>query len=155
MARRSRQRVQGGFTLMELLITMAVTIIGLMGLMSLHITTSRGNDVAGRSGEAVSVAQQTIEDLRSRAYKDMIDVLTGSRTTALPLDITMNTAVGRRGMTYRRRAVVQEMTLFSPDLVRIRVEVGWTDDNAVQGSEGGVHDHVVALEIIRTRQESL
>jgi prepilin-type N-terminal cleavage/methylation domain-containing protein len=154
--RSPRRRIdQAGFTLMELLITMAVTIIGLMGLLSLHLTTSRGVDVAGRSGEAVSIAQQTVEDLRSRAYKDMVESLTGNRNSSLPLDITLSTVAGRRGMTYARRAVVQEMTIFSPDLIRIRVEISWTDDGAVAGTNNGAYDHVVALELIRTRQETL
>jgi prepilin-type N-terminal cleavage/methylation domain-containing protein len=156
IARSSRRpAAQGGFTLMELLITMAVTIIGLMGLMSLHITTSRGNDVAGRSGEAVAIAQQTLEDLRSRAYKDMLEVLTGNRNAGLPVDVTLNTTPGRRGMTYRRRALVVGLDAASTFLVRVRVEIAWTDDGAVLGSDNGIHDHVVALEIIRTKQESL
>jgi prepilin-type N-terminal cleavage/methylation domain-containing protein len=154
-ARRAPRCRQAGFTLMELLITMAVTIIGLMGLMSLHIATSRGNDLASRGGEGITIAQQTLEDLRAAGFKDMVFNLTGNRNTALPIDVTLSTTTGRTGMTYRRRVIVTEMTAASTNLVRIRVEIGWTDDNAAQGSDNGVHDHVVALEIIRTRQESL
>jgi prepilin-type N-terminal cleavage/methylation domain-containing protein len=149
------RRGQGGFTLLELLITMAVTVIGLMGLMSLHLTTTRGNDIAGRSGEGVNIAQQTLEDLRARSYKDMVEVLTGNRNTALPIDIVLNVVQGRNGMSYRRRAFVQEMTAASSGLIRVRLEVSWTDDGAVQGSDSGVHDHVVALEVIRTRLETM
>jgi prepilin-type N-terminal cleavage/methylation domain-containing protein len=148
-------RGQGGFTLLELLITMAVTVIGLMGLMSLHLTTTRGNDIAGRSGEGVTIAQQTLEDLRARGYKDMVEALTGNRSSALPIDVVLNVVQGRNGMSYRRRAIVQEMTSASTGLVRVRLEVSWTDDGAAQGSDNGVHDHIVALEVIRTRLEAM
>jgi hypothetical protein len=82
-------------------------------------------------------------------------VLNGNRNSNLPVDVTMNTTAGRRGMTYRRRALVVGLDAASTGLVRVRVEIGWTDDGAVVGSDNGVHDHMVALEIIRTRQESL
>jgi prepilin-type N-terminal cleavage/methylation domain-containing protein len=149
------RRDQGGFTLLELLITMAVTVIGLMGLMSLHLTTTRGNDIASRSGEGVTIAQQTLEDLRARAFKDMVEALTGNRNTALPIDVVLNVVQGRNGMSYRRRAIVQEMTTASTGLVRVRLEVSWTDDGAIQGSDNGVHDHVLALEVLRTRVEAM
>jgi prepilin-type N-terminal cleavage/methylation domain-containing protein len=151
----SARRGQGGFTLLELLITMAVTVIGLMGLMSLHLTTTRGNDIASRSGEGVTIAQQTLEDLRARAFKDMVEALTGNRNTALPIDVVLNVVQGRNGMSYRRRAIVQEMTTASTGLVRVRLEVSWTDDGAIQGSDNGVHDHVLVLEVLRTRVEAM
>lgn len=153
--RAASARGQGGFTLLELLITMAVTVIGLMGLMSLHLTTTRGNDIAGRSGEGVTIATQTLEDLRSRGFRDMVQLLTGNRNSALPIDETMDVVQGRSGMSYRRRAVIQELTEASSGLVRIRIEVGWTDDGALPESDQGVHDHLIVLEVIRTRQEAL
>ena len=51
-ARGSGRRGQRGFTLLELLITLSVTTIGLVGLLSLHLSVSRGNDGASRSAEA-------------------------------------------------------------------------------------------------------
>src|SRR4029077_10818470 len=41
-----------GFTLIELLITLSVTTIGLIGLLSLHLSVTRGNDGGGRSAGA-------------------------------------------------------------------------------------------------------
>ena len=140
---------------MELLITMAVSIIGLMGLMSLHVATSRGNDVASRGGEGVAIAQQTLEDLRARSFKDMVEYLTGNRNASLPIDVTMNTVPGRSNMTYRRRALVEELSAASTSLIRIRVEISWTDDNATAGIDSGAHDHLVPLEVFRTREETL
>ena len=148
------RRGEAGFTLLELLITMAVTIVGLMGLMALHLTTTRGNDLASRSAEGVTVAQRTLEDLRSLPVKDMFGELTGDRNAPTPIDVTMDTVSGRSGMTYRRRVFVDEMAAASPDILRLRVEVNWTDDN-IPNNTDQTREHTIALEILRTRQEAL
>lgn len=151
--RRSRQ---GGFTMLELLVTTAVTLLGFAALLGLHLAAVNGNGLSGRAGEAVAICERTIEQLRSESVGGMIQDLTGSASTALPLtNVTMSTVTGRNGMTYRRVVSVNQLDAVSPDLIRIHVAVDWTDDNAVQGSEGGVHDHEVTLELIRTRQEGL
>ena len=46
---------QAGFTLLEMLITLAVTTIGLTGLLSLHVVTVKGNAASSRAAEAVAV----------------------------------------------------------------------------------------------------
>ena len=50
-ARRARDR-QRGFTLIELLVTLAITTVGLIGLLTLHLSLARGNDGASRTAEA-------------------------------------------------------------------------------------------------------
>jgi type II secretory pathway pseudopilin PulG len=157
-ARRSRsaRRQQGGFTLLELLITATITIVGFAGLLGLHLAASNGNGISSRAAEAVAVCARTMEQLRSESVAGMALDLTGSSATTFPINnVSMSTAVGRNGMTYRRVASVQELTAVSSDLIKIRVSVMWTDDGAVQGSDAGIHDHEVDLELIRTRQEGL
>ena len=152
----SSRRHERGFTLLELLITATVTVIGFAALLGLHFATVGGNALSGRSAEAVAIAERTIEQLRSDSVGGMIQDLTGSPSTSLPLsNISMSTVAGRNGMTYRRLVSVRELTSVSPDLIEIHVAVDWTDDGAVQGSDNGVHDHEIALELIRTRQEGL
>ena len=155
-SRRRDVRQQGGFTLLELLVTAAVTIIGFAGLLGLHLSAVGGNARSGRAGEAVAVCQRTVEQLRSDTVSGMIQELTGSASTALPLTkVSMSTVVGRNGMTYRRLVSVSELDAVSPDLIWIRVAVDWTDDGAITGSDAGTHDHEIALELVRTRQEGL
>jgi len=141
--------------MMELLVTAAVTVIGFAALLGLHLATMSGNAQSSRSAEAVAVCQDTMEHLRSLTISGMTQELTGSAGTTLPIDVTLSTTTGRAGATFARRAIVEELTATSVDLVRIRVEVSWTDDGAVPGSDQGVHDHVVSLELVRTRQEAL
>jgi type IV pilus assembly protein PilV len=151
MASRRSRRGERGFTLLELLVTMGVTVIGLAGLLALHVTTLRGNDVAGRSGEAISLAQQQLEALRDSTIKDLLDNLGNGDE----VDRDLDTVAGRGGMTYRPHVIVEPLPEASADLYRVRVEMSWTDDGAAEGAENGVHDHTVSLEIIRTKQELL
>src|SRR4051812_4236556 len=91
IARRRRQR---GFTLLELLVTMAVTIIGLLGLMAMYVATAKGNEATARSSAAVSIAQDTLEELRSTG---MIPLVTQFGQTDLPIDASLDTVAGRDG----------------------------------------------------------
>lgn len=154
--RRSDRRQQGGFTLLELLITAVITVIGFAGLLGLHLSAIGANGLSGRAAEAVAVCTRSMEQLRSETVTGMIQDLTGSAATPLPLtNVAMSTMTGRNGMTYRRLVTVTELTATSPDLILIHVAVDWTDDGAVLASDNGVHDHEVVLEMIRTRQEGL
>ena len=151
MAARPR-RGQRGFTLLEMLITMAITTIGLTGLLSLHVVTSKSNELSSRSAEAVAVAQRTLEEYRNR---QVLTLLTEFGATDLPLDEVLDTVAGRAGTTFNRRLTVSELTAVSNSLIKIRVEVTWTDDGAAAGAQGGTLDRRVSLEIIRTTEEGL
>ena len=149
-APRPRQR---GFTLLELLITLALTTIALTGLLSMQMVTLRSNESSSRAGEAVAVAQQTLEEYRNRRVLD--ELMPEFGVTTLPINATLDTVAGRAGTTYNRELSVEELTAISNSLVRIRVVVTWTDDGAAAGAEGGILDHRIALEIVRTVEEQL
>jgi prepilin-type N-terminal cleavage/methylation domain-containing protein len=149
---RRRGRRERGFTLLELLVTMAVTVIGLLGLMAMYVATAKGNEATARSSQAVTIAQDTLEELRSWSLDAMV---TRFGQTDLPIDASLDTVSGRDGTTYSRRVTVDEVAAVSRDLVKLRVEVTWTDDNAAAGSDDGAHDHKVGLEIVRSAIEGL
>ena len=148
------KRKQRGFTLLELLLTLTVTTIGLIGLLSLHLSIARGNDLASRSAEAASIGNATLEQLRSARIPDMMQLLTGSPTSTPPVNVPMPTASGRN-MTFRRQVKVTQLNNASTSLWLIRVEVGWTEDGAVQGADSGTLDHTIASEVVRTVEEAL
>lgn len=143
---------QRGFTLLELLITLAVTVIGLTGLLSLYVVTAKGNAASSRSGEGVAIAESTLEELRDLTLAQMYARFA---VPSLPIDASLDTVAGRAGVTFNRRVVVEEMTAVSTNLVKLRVEVTWTDAGAAPGVEGGIHDHRVSFELIRTASEQL
>jgi prepilin-type N-terminal cleavage/methylation domain-containing protein len=147
-------RGEGGFTLIELLVTLSVTVIGLAGLLSLHSTTIKGNQIASRSGEAATIAQRSMEELRAIPVQGLNSIET--TYGVLPIvDATMDPVDGRAGMTYTRRVSVRELTSVSEDLVLMRVEVEWADDGADPVTAPDNLKHAISLELIRTRQEAL
>jgi prepilin-type N-terminal cleavage/methylation domain-containing protein len=145
------RRGQRGFTLLELLITLSVTTIGLVGLLSLHLSVARGNDGASRSAEAQQICASQIEALRAQAAPVMMKTLTGDNTTLPPVTAPAITVEGRGGMTF---TVTRSVDLVGA-LWRIRVVTQWTEDGGTLGANGGQLDHAVALEVIRTYEEVL
>ena len=74
---------QSGFSLIEIMIAMVVSLIGLAGLMSLYVTTSKSNQRATNLVVASTVAQQTMEELRSMPlFPPMVGPLVGKAPTA-------------------------------------------------------------------------
>jgi prepilin-type N-terminal cleavage/methylation domain-containing protein len=150
-----RGRAQRGFTLLELLITLSVTTIGLIGLLSLHLSVARGNDGASRSAEAQQIGASQIEQLRAMSVSNMMFTLTGSTALAFPAGPQVKTVPGRSNMSFTVTSTVTQLTTASPSLIKIRVVTGWTEDGGTTGANGGQLDHQLALEVIRTLEESL
>lgn len=146
----TRTTSQRGFTLLELMITLTVAMIGMAGLLSMHGTMSRANKVTARQLEATGIAELVLESFRGETADSLI-----ADYGAIPLDEDLGEVEGRNGQIFRRRLIVEQVAAAPTALIRLRVEIGWTDDGAEPGSEGGLYDHVVALEVIRPEQGSL
>lgn len=139
---------QRGFTLLELMITLVVTLFGLMGVMAVHLTMTEGSSNAGRNAEAVAVGTQMLESLRAQRPTDMMQTLTGSSTALPPIDLTSyTTKTGRNGVSYTIDVHVAAVGT-TTNLWRVRVEVKWTEDTSAAS-------HTLPFEVIRTAQEAL
>lgn len=145
---RSQRGAEAGFTVIELLITLGVSMICLAGLLSLHTAIARGNQSGSRSSEAVTAAELTLEEARQMSFT-AIQATYG----ALPIETDLEPVVGRNDNSYRRELHIEDVP--GVDLVRVRVVVAWTDSDAEPGADDGAHDHQVALEVLRTREELL
>ena len=146
---------EAGFTLVEVLIALTVTVVGLMGLLSVHTTTLKGNRDSGRASEATAIAQQSIEEVRALAIEGATNSIT-AKYGALPFsNVPMDTVFGRAGVVFKPQLSVVELTTVSPDLVHIRVVVEWADGGDDPTSVPAANKHKVALELVRTRQEAL
>jgi len=138
---------QGGFTLLELMVTLIVTLIGMAGLLQLHTSMARANEASGRQLEASGYAEQALEQLRSLTLAELI-----TEYSALPIDEDYDTVSGRNGVDFTRHVSVIEVSPAPNSLIRLRVEVSWTDNGAVEGSADGIYDHTLAVELLRAEQ---
>jgi len=150
-----RVRRERGFTLLELLITLSVTTIGLVGLLSLHLSVARGNDGAGRSAEAQQICASQLEQLRALRLGALMSALTGSAVVTLPTPPETHVVQGRNLLPFTVTSTVTGLTSASTSLIKIRVVTAWAEDGGTLGSNGGTLDHQLALEVIRTLEEEL
>jgi prepilin-type N-terminal cleavage/methylation domain-containing protein len=134
-----RRPGEAGFTMVELLVTLAVTVIGMTGAIALHLAITRANGGAAQQADAMAIAEHAIEDARSLTLDEMYTAYEDD-DGALPIDWDYDGATEQgRTATYQKRILVEQV---QGDLVRLRVEVSWGD-------------HLIALELVRTRQETL
>ncbi len=61
-----------GFTLIEVMIAMAIIAIGIFGVMSLVITVMKGNTLSKRVTTATTIAQENMEDFKSKDYDNVV-----------------------------------------------------------------------------------
>lgn len=71
-------RTPGGFTLIEVLIAMAIFAIGILGVATMQISSTNGNTSARKHSEASEFAQGQVELLMATSFADLAD---GTRTT--------------------------------------------------------------------------
>jgi prepilin-type N-terminal cleavage/methylation domain-containing protein len=153
MTRRRTQGSQRGFTLLELLITLSVTTIGLVGLLSLHLSVARGNDGASRSAEAQQMCVSELESLRAMDYSGLQNALAGPPNGFPRTRIT--TQQGRNGFAFTVTSTLTDLPTVSSGLLKIRVVTTWAEEGAAFAGGNGAFDHSLALEVIRTMQEAL
>jgi prepilin-type N-terminal cleavage/methylation domain-containing protein len=152
-----RARSQSGFSLIEILVAMTVTIVGLAGLMSLYTTTAQGNSRAARTVMASTVGQQTMEELRSLPVQTPVTGYQGdtleSRLGGIPaVDVPLLPDVTQANTLYKRVVSVDQPLA---NLLRVRVVVSWTDEGAADTTTDSRLKHSIVLESIRTRQDLL
>ena len=62
-----------GFTLIEIMISIAIIAIGIFAVMSLIITVMKGNTLSKRVTTATTIAQGKMEDFKSMDYDSVVD----------------------------------------------------------------------------------
>jgi prepilin-type N-terminal cleavage/methylation domain-containing protein len=113
-----------GFTLIELMISMALSTVGLLGLLALQMIAINGNMRARNFGEALGIAQERLESSEHLAYASLSTLAespTGtagiSPTTDL-VDTTSPQAIYTR---------VTKVTVNADDTTDLEVIVSWND----------------------------
>lgn len=141
-----RRRRNFGFTMIELLITLVVSIFALMGAMALHSSLTAGNTYASRAQEATSVGAQVMESLRAMRTTDLATAVTGTSTSIPPMTRTnYSTVLGRNGYNYTTDVYV---TLLSTTIWKVRVVARWTDELTNEA-------HQIPIELLKPSGEAL
>jgi type IV pilus modification protein PilV len=99
-----------GFTLIEVLVAMAIAGIGFLGLAATHIASVRATALGRNVTIATNVATETIETMRRLPYDEVVT--------------TQPTSVSRGYLTFTRTATVAAVGTTSK---KVTMGVTWTD----------------------------
>ena len=125
---------QQGFTLVEILIAMAVFVIGILALYVMQISSTHGNASARKRSLALAMTEDRLEKLANTPFTDA--ALNAGTTTpaanADGIDNNINGVVDEAGETgdYTILWTIADFDLSGDganDAKAIRVQVGWTD----------------------------
>ena len=164
MISRRLQSRQRGFTMIELMVSMSVTLVGLAGLLTLYGSTSRANRFSATYSEAAELASSTMEQLQGPTV-DQLEVLPSypGMEAGLASDDSGSFAYSgfpiiqsRGGLAFARQFTMTNIPATSGDLVRLRLEVYWFDNPDITDPEGspGSDDsrYSVVLETLLARE---
>lgn len=121
MPPRSARLGQRGFTIVEALVALAVIAFGLLGMVGLQAVMSRSADVSKQRAEAVRLAQERIEAMRSYTSIEAVAGQTTWADLANGADVPATTS----NTPYARSWTVSGTT--GDPMRRVSVTVAWTD----------------------------
>jgi hypothetical protein len=136
--------------MVELLVALAVTTIGLTGVVAMHTSSARANRLSKETTAATSICERTMEQLRAMSIDEIVATLGEGE---LPFE-TVLTDVDAGHVSYARLLSGQEVE-DNPGLVKLRIDVDWTEAGGDPGESGGRFDHTITLEVVRTKLELL
>jgi prepilin-type N-terminal cleavage/methylation domain-containing protein len=125
MVMRRRDR---GFTLVELLIALAISMVGLIGLMALQMVAIRSNASSRNFAEATALAQEKLEQLQIAPVSTLVTSTT-TENNVPPSPNNTNQAVYTRVTTITTNG----------SQALLKVDVKWNDSYAVVGFAGKLH----------------
>jgi type IV pilus assembly protein PilV len=100
-----------GFTLLEILIALIIFSIGILALTSLTVTATRTGSYGGRMTEAVTFAQDKLEELKANSWEKIVSG--GDQKT------------GPTGINYTRNWKVLEKE--TRNLKTVSITIDWKD----------------------------
>ena len=103
-------RPNDGFTLVEVLVAMAIAAIGFLGLAATHIASVRATALGRNVSIASNMATETIETMRRLPYAEVAS--------------TNPTSVTRGNLTFTRTATVAALGTAAK---KVTMGVTWTD----------------------------
>ncbi len=111
---RHPNRRQQGFSLIEVMISLAILSFGVLALTTLQVTVTKGSAASSATSTAADVAMQKIESLKTAAYSTI--------ASEPPTTVTSS------GMTFSRQVIVTPNQP-SVNVKTVQVIVTGTDGN--------------------------
>jgi type IV pilus assembly protein PilV len=102
-----------GFTLIEVLISLVILSVALLGLAGLMVQTTKNNSYGGLMTEAATFAQDKFEEMRAIGWLKI-----NHNTT------TIDNPKSSTGVNYTRRVVTKPI---NANLTEINITINWTD----------------------------
>jgi Tfp pilus assembly protein PilV len=126
---RRPQRFTRGISLIEAVVALAVMAFGMLAYVGLQSSLRFNSDVAKQRSEAVRIAQQAIEEWRSYAQIEPVDVITDYADLATSGPTTISPADSNTVFTLNRTVTSAGTTPDAPPMKTLAAEVVWQDRN--------------------------
>jgi Tfp pilus assembly protein PilV len=125
-----RRRRSGGFTLVELLIAMGLSMVGLLGLLALQSIAIRGNMMSRNFGEAIGIAQQRLEIAQRTPYASLSALAEGPSTCLTTFGGTsgVNPNPDASNTTQAVYTRCTQITVNADNTTNLKVKVWWRDE---------------------------
>ena len=128
----SQSHAQSGFSMLEALVAMLVMSFGMLAISGMQITLGQSSESAKLRSEAVSLAQQKIDDLRSYqaiAATTAISDYSGSEAADLGAGTRSDSPSATSNTTFTRNwTIADPNSMFKT----VSVTVAWTDRSGAQ-----------------------
>jgi type IV pilus assembly protein PilV len=131
------RRRQRGFTLMEVMVSLVITIIGLAGVLRMQSITAKSNRRSAQFTRAANIAEETMESIR------------GTKITELLAGVTYG-SVTYNGVEYSITTTATEVA-DNTNLVLLTVSVTYDEDGDTSTSD----DRRARVQMLRTKTETL
>ena len=111
---RNESRPQGGFTMIEVMIAILLTVIAVIGMMALFRIETRASGLSRRETEAAVLAQDKLEEVRTWSMPAVSPTGTDANIDAL----------GNTGGMFTRSWSITA----NGDAYNVQITVSWSDD---------------------------
>lgn len=127
----------GGFSLIEVLLAMALLSIGLLGVLGLHLNTSKFNLKGNVATMANMIAQKKIEKISSEKLSDSVSVLSQATTGGISITEYKVNPDGIAESPDGIFTVITNISIYSgdSDIRKVVVNVSWDRNGSPVFSE--------------------
>jgi prepilin-type N-terminal cleavage/methylation domain-containing protein len=112
------------FTLMEMLIAVAILAYALCGMLAMYISCFDLISISKNTSIATSAAQGLMEEIRSHTFNDIVSDYDG-------LNFTVNNMPANRGVVYVNDT--------DPELLRVTISICWRQKGRVVGEDANLN----------------